>query len=39
VGTDSRRPRWRAAGGLAYDAEPGSLRPGPAAAPRPAEVG
>ena len=32
-------PRLRAAGWLAYDDEPGSLRPGPAAAPRATEVG
>ena len=31
--------RSAAAGWLAYDDEPGSLRPGPAAAPRAAEVG
>jgi hypothetical protein len=37
--TDNLMPRLRAAGWLAYDDEPGSLRPGPAAAPRPAEVG
>ena len=37
--TDNLMPRLRAAGWLAYDDEPGSLRPGPAAASRPAEVG
>src|SRR5450759_2399820 len=37
--TDGLMPRLRAAGWLAYADEPGSLRPGPAAAPRPAEVG
>jgi DNA-binding IclR family transcriptional regulator len=37
--TDNLMPRLRAAGWLAYDDEPGSLRPGPAAAPWAAEVG
>ena len=37
--TDGLMTRLRAAGWLAYDDEPGSLRPGPAAAPRAAEVG
>jgi hypothetical protein len=37
--TDDLMPRLRAAGWLAYNDEPGSLRPGPAAAPRAAEVG
>jgi hypothetical protein len=37
--TDEMMTRLRAAGWLAYDDEPGSLRPGPAAAPPPAEVG
>src|SRR5664280_3018635 len=37
--TNNLLPRLRAAGWLAYDDEPGSLRPGPAAAPRAAEVG
>jgi hypothetical protein len=37
--TDELMTRLRAAGWLDYNDEPGSLRPGPAAAPRAAEVG